>query len=66
MDILDLTAALRNISHNGQSFHVEERLQLEMGVQDLLANSAETDFEELLFWGKVCGLNKDYYICMGL
>lgn len=28
--------------------------------------SAETDFEELLFWGKLTGLNADYYVAVGL
>lgn len=29
-------------------------------------SSAETDFEELLFWGKLNGLNGDYYVAMGI
>ena len=43
-----------------------DRLQLEIALQSLLNNSAETEFEELLFWGKVAGLNADYYIAVGL
>ena len=37
-----------------------------MGLQMLLNTSAETEFEELLFWGKLSGLNADYYIAVGL
>jgi radial spoke head protein 9 len=45
----------------------EERVQLEMALQHLLNNPAsETDFEELLFWGKLLGLNGDYYVAVGL
>ena len=66
MDILDLTSSMRNVAHNGHCFNLEEQLQLEMGINELMATSSDTDFEELLFWGKVNGLIKDYYICMGV
>ena len=66
MDIQDLSASLRNIQHSGVCFNPEERVQLEMGMQQLLNNSAETEFEELLFWGKLVGLNGDYYVALGL
>jgi radial spoke head protein 9 len=32
----------------------------------LINTSADTDFEEVLFWGRLSGLNADYYIAMGL
>lgn len=28
--------------------------------------SSETGYEEILFWGKIQGLNKDYYILIGI
>jgi len=28
--------------------------------------SEEGEFEELLFWGKICGTHRDYYIAMGI
>jgi radial spoke head protein 9 len=31
-----------------------------------LNNCQENEIEELLFWGKVNGLNRDYYIAMGI
>ena len=37
-----------------------------MGLQQLLNTSKETDFEELLFWGKINGMQADYYIAMGI
>jgi radial spoke head protein 9 len=37
-----------------------------MALQHLLNNSGETEFEELLFWGKLLGLNGDYYVALGL
>lgn len=32
----------------------------------MLNTAAETEFEDLLFWGKISGLNGDYYIAVGL
>ena len=61
-DIKDLTASLKTLSHNGVLFNVEERFQLELAVQKLLNESKSADFDELLFWGKVTGVNADYYI----
>jgi hypothetical protein len=26
----------------------------------------DTEFEELLFWGKIIGMTADYYIAMGI
>ena len=66
MDILDLDASLKVLTHNGVCFNVEERLQLQMGLQTLLNSSASDDFEELLFWGKVTGTKADYYVAMGV
>ena len=42
------------------------RLRLNMGLQQLLNDSAEAEFEELLFWGRVSGTRSDYYIAMGV
>ena len=37
-----------------------------MALQQLLNTSSETEFEDLLFWGKLQGLNGDYYVAVGL
>lgn len=37
-----------------------------MGLQQLLNESADAEFEELLFWGRVSGTTQDYYIAMGV
>jgi radial spoke head protein 9 len=42
------------------------RLQLELSLQQLLNTAGDTDFEDLLFWGKLTGLYADYYIALGL
>jgi radial spoke head protein 9 len=37
-----------------------------LGLQQLLNDSKDGDFEELLFWGRVSGTTRDYYIAMGV
>ena len=37
-----------------------------MGLQQLINEAKPDDFEELLFWGRVSGITKDYYIAMGV
>ena len=37
-----------------------------MALQQLLNSSAESDFDELLFWGRVSGVKAEYYIAMGV
>jgi radial spoke head protein 9 len=66
MDILELDENLKILAHNGTCFNVEERLKLNMGLQHLLNESKPEDFEELLFWGRISGIAKDYYIAMGV
>lgn len=66
MDILDLDAGLGHLAHNGFCLNVEEKFQLEMGLRALLNKSSADDFEELLFWGRITGINRDYYIAVGL
>ena len=39
---------------------------MEVALRELLNNSGETDFDELLFWGRITGLKADYYIAMGV
>merc|ERR1719362_2816853 len=66
MDILELDRNLRVLEHNGQCFNVEERLRLNLGLQALLNESSDGEFEELLFWGRVSGIRSDYYVAMGV
>ena len=37
-----------------------------MGLQALLNEADGTDFEEILFWGRISGMTCDYYIAMGV
>ena len=66
MDILDLENSLKFVSFNGVGLNMQERFQLENGIQELLNTSDKHDFEELLFWGRVEGVKQDYYLCLGI
>ena len=37
-----------------------------MAMQQLLNSSQPSDFEELLFWGRVSAAKGDYYIALGI
>ena len=41
-------------------------MRLNLALQNLLNSSADGDFEELLFWGRISGTRGDYYIAMGV
>ena len=42
------------------------RFQLEVALQELLNSVSPSEFDELLFWGRITGLKADYYIAMGI
>ena len=48
---------------NGISLNLEERLKLEIALNDLQLNIQS---EEIFFWGKIIGVEKDYYIAMAI
>lgn len=66
MDIQDLEASLQFANYNGVGLNLNQRMQLQNGIQALLNQSSKHDFEELMFWGRVEGLKNDYYICLGV
>lgn len=64
MDILDLESQFKFVSHNGVCLNLDERVQLQLGLQNFLNDYFSE--QELMFWGKITGINKDYYIAMGV
>lgn len=48
---------------NGVTINLEEKLKLEIALSDLQNNIQS---EEMFFWGKVIGVEKDYYIAMAV
>lgn len=63
VDILDISEELKNFASNGVTLNIEERIQLEMALHEL---QSKINAEELMFWGKINGLEKDYYIAVSL
>jgi hypothetical protein len=39
---------------------------LELALAQLKNKATATDFDELLFWGRVSGIKADYYIALGV
>jgi radial spoke head protein 9 len=65
MNILNnLQEAFEYISlFNGVTLSLEERLKLEISLNELKLNIKS---EEIFFWGKILGVDKDYYIAMAI
>lgn len=63
VDCLDLSEELKHFAHNGVALNLDERMQLEMGLASLRASITA---DEVLFWGKVTGINADYYVAQSV
>lgn len=48
---------------NGTTLNLEERLKLEIALDEL---QRSVKSEEIFFWGKIIGVEKDYYIAMAV
>lgn len=62
MDIECLSAVLEKIAFPGGTLSVEERAAMEPALF-LLQQSYQ--FTEMRFWGRIRGLERDYFICQG-
>ena len=63
MLLSSLSTDLQLLWPSGVTLNLEEKMNLELG---LLKIHEHEDFEEILFWGKIRGIMKDYYIAMAL
>jgi len=63
MDILDFSENIKSFRHNGTSLNLDERMRLEIALTQL---QTEIAADELLFWGKVTGIDNDYYLAVSL
>ena len=63
MLLSNLSTELPLLWQSGVTLNLEEKLNLELS---LLKLHEHEDFEEVLFWGKIRGIMKDYYIAMAL
>lgn len=63
MEITDISCHLKNFNYHGVTLNIEERSEIELA---LLKIQNESLHDEVLFWGKVNGTVKDYFIALGL
>ncbi|CAD8211734.1 unnamed protein product [Paramecium pentaurelia] len=54
---------LKFIQQIGQTLNLEERIKLKLAI---LKIQEHYTFDEVLFWGRVEGVEKDYYIAIGI
>lgn len=63
MDIHRLATDLKLVNQIGATLNIEEKMKLEIA---LLKLNETQKFEQILFWGKIEGIEKDYYVALGL
>jgi len=63
MDIYRLASDLKFVNQIGATLNIDERMKLELA---LLQVNESQQHEQILFWGKLEGSDKDYYIALGL
>lgn len=60
----ELESNLKYISKfNGMSLNIEEKFKLEIALNNLHLNIKS---DEMWFWGKIIGIEKDYYVAVAL
>mmetsp|Transcript_9268 Transcript_9268/g.6624 ORF Transcript_9268/g.6624 Transcript_9268/m.6624 type:complete len:104 (-) Transcript_9268:642-953(-) len=62
MEACSLLDNMKYLSQNGITLNMEEKLQLDLALQKL---DNDLEFEELHFWGKISGVQNDYFIAYG-
>lgn len=62
MEAEKICEQLKYIQQSGSTLGIEERMQLECALHNLQSSMC---FETLYFWGKINGIETDYYIAVG-
>ena len=62
MEAEKICEQLKYIQQAGVTLGTEERMQLECALHTLQSSMS---FETLYFWGKINGIESDYYIAVG-
>lgn len=63
MEINRISSDLKFINQLGATLNLEEKMKLELS---LIKISEKEKYDQVLFWGKIEGTAKDYYIAIGL
>lgn len=62
MEYTKVNEQLKYVTASGSTLSCEERMQLEYAMSSLQSSMC---FETLFFWGKISGIETDYYIAVG-
>jgi len=63
MDLNALENEMKYVNKLGLTLNMEEKLKIEINIKEI---TEKFQFDQVLFWGKIKGIEKDYYIIMGL
>lgn len=63
MNIYNIPQGLKFLNQVGMTLNVDERIKLDLTLSKL---ADKTKFDQVLFWGKIEGMTKDYYIAEAL
>lgn len=63
MDFAHIESELEFANHSGNTLNIEERTQLGLAAISLNVNER---FDKVDFWGRIRGIDKDYYIIVGI
>lgn len=63
MNFQTLDEDLKCLWLTGNSLTLEERMQVKLSLLELVKKE---DFDDILFWGKIKGITRDYFLGMGL
>jgi len=63
MEVLDLNYELSCMRQRGVNLTLDEKMQLELALHSL---HTKIECDELLFWGKINGINKDYFMAVAV
>jgi len=64
MDAFSLGNTVKYLSDAGSvTLNIDERLNVELALHEL---QAAYSFEHLFLWGKIQGLDSDYYVAVGM
>merc|ERR1711939_894597 len=63
MDVYRVASDLKYVNKLGETLSVDEKIYLELGLMRILENEK---IDQLMFWGRIRGTTKDYYIAIGL
>lgn len=63
MELSKFQQELKFVNQLGQTLNIEERMRLELALLKITENYK---FDNIYFWGRIEGVERDYYIALGI